>query len=879
MLSSSNLSLFGRGRRLQRFAALLLAGLSGGTAAALDPPPIVFVTRDLGPSDADGRSEGLLAVDHARSGKLMVLEPDGRVRTLVDGFRAGAPSETPADVMDPDVSYDATKVVFSGFASREGAFRIFEVGADGTGLRQITRSDRQVDLSRYGEAAPRLEGYDDLDPCYLPDGRICFVSTRYPEVAPDQRSRATNLYLVNADGSGLHRITTERFGADTPAVEPSTGRIVYSRWWRTAQVADGSAGERFAPPGSTVDQPPTPPPSAGNPPPVPPGSPAYGNTPPPPPSPTSQSSGPPETVVLTTPQEVLSTLPDDKFPGVNTWFLASIRPDGTSMSMYAGAGLDREQTQAYRPSFFPSGEVLALFIPQTPLLGRPGENGLRRFRAGAARPIALGGPQTFEKSALGTAVDESNLSYGSAAALPDGRLLVSAQVAGKGSPRDYDLFIKDGASASPVKLFGFSGTSELDATPLVARPLPPVLPDGEVGALPEEAPRSLSEAFEAGGSFTFLCENIHFNAQVDAPIPNAPPVGKRLAIEFYTSPQRQGTVAADPPILIQRIEIPNDGRIQAELPAGVPLFEVLRRPEGEIPVGRDGQIFHVGGLNFGSTGQANRCVGCHAGHSLIEVSQDIAWTNLAPSALVTATTALAIKDPDSGKQVVFRPEALVDRRTDRVVSEWAAGSEPQPQVELRWSVPIHAREVVLYGPRPGEGRFGARDQLLWSIQARTSRLGEKREERAYTSQIPTPTMRLALEPKLDFDLLTLTFLPQSTSGLFEGRPNPALAEVEVIGRVDAYTPPPQASFVRGDSNCDGEVNLSDAVSLLGSLFLGQGALCCGAAGDADSDGELSVSDAVYLLNFQFQGGPQPDAPFPGCGQGPEGNTACNRECI
>jgi hypothetical protein len=65
-----------------------------------------------------------------------------------------------------------------------------------------------------------------VDPCYLPDGRICFVSSRYPGTAPDGRVRATNLYVVSSDGTGLHRITTERFGVDTPTVEPATGRIV-----------------------------------------------------------------------------------------------------------------------------------------------------------------------------------------------------------------------------------------------------------------------------------------------------------------------------------------------------------------------------------------------------------------------------------------------------------------------------------------------------------------------------------------------------------------------------------------------------------------------------------------------------------------------------
>ncbi len=270
--------------------------------------PIVFAAR---PSPRQNAPD---VVKWAPSGRLLLLDEKGSIHSLVGFDAPGTPDWTPKDVLDPDVSYDAKRIVFSGYSSTERGWRIYEVGVDGTGLRQITRSDRTTDLSRYGEASPRLEGHNDLDPCYVPDGRICFVSTRYPGIAPDNRFRSTNLFVVDSDGGNLHRITSERFGADTPAVNPQTGQIVYSRWWRSGRIS------------KTV-----------LPAPVPPGSPGYGGGNP------SQ----PQNLAFVGAQ-VLSGVADETFPGVNSWFLASINPDGTGMAMLSGFHLDRQRTQAYR---------------------------------------------------------------------------------------------------------------------------------------------------------------------------------------------------------------------------------------------------------------------------------------------------------------------------------------------------------------------------------------------------------------------------------------------------------------------------------------------------------------------------------------------------
>jgi hypothetical protein len=91
-----------------------------------------------------------------------------------------------------------------------------------------------------------------------------------------------------------------------------------------------------------------------------------------------------------------------------------------------------------------------------------------------------------------------------------------------------------------------------------------------------------------------------------------------------------------------------------------------------------------------------------------------------------------------------------------------------------------------------------------------------------------------------------------------------------------WTPsgPPGTAFRRGDSNCDGAEDLSDAVASLGYLFLGDEAPCCLRAADTNRDDEVGISDAIFLLNFLFLGGKAPAAPYGACGRDPEATLPC-----
>jgi hypothetical protein len=69
-------------------------------------------------------------------------------------------------------------------------------------------------------------------------------------------------------------------------------------------------------------------------------------------------------------------------------------------------------------------------------------------------------------------------------------------------------------------------------------------------------------------------------------------------------------------------------------------------------------------------------------------------------------------------------------------------------------------------------------------------------------------------------------------------------------------------FHRGDADDNGELQLTDAIRILGFLFLGGAAPTCLDAADADNNGELQLTDAIRILGFLFLGGPAPADPGP-----------------
>ncbi|MDE0958069.1 MAG: right-handed parallel beta-helix repeat-containing protein [Planctomycetota bacterium] len=85
---------------------------------------------------------------------------------------------------------------------------------------------------------------------------------------------------------------------------------------------------------------------------------------------------------------------------------------------------------------------------------------------------------------------------------------------------------------------------------------------------------------------------------------------------------------------------------------------------------------------------------------------------------------------------------------------------------------------------------------------------------------------------------------------------------------------PPDRFIRGDSNADSTLDVSDVMFSLGAVF-GQVISSCQDAQDTNDDGSLDISDPLLLLLYLYSGGSQPPAPGLTCGDDP---TADALEC-
>ncbi|MFV1968635.1 MAG: hypothetical protein ACC628_24710 [Pirellulaceae bacterium] len=173
--------------------------------------PIVFVTRQQYAPDHHNtatifQTGEINTRSFAGPGAVKIIDfaREGKVTTLL---------EVPHGVArDLEVSFDGQRILFSMRANKEDDYHLYEMARDGSQLRQVT----------FGA------GVSDIDPLYLPDGRIVFTSSREPKYCMCNRHIMANLFRIDADGGNLDQIGRSTLFEGHGALLPD-GRILYDR--------------------------------------------------------------------------------------------------------------------------------------------------------------------------------------------------------------------------------------------------------------------------------------------------------------------------------------------------------------------------------------------------------------------------------------------------------------------------------------------------------------------------------------------------------------------------------------------------------------------------------------------------------------------------
>jgi len=537
---------------LRLAAVATLALLAGGAAPRRALPPLVFVSRAPlpgAPTAVPGLGPHQRAA--AAGGRLLMRASDGAVRALLGAGVA-------FDVSDPAVAPDGRRVAFAMLAAPGARWRI-----------RVLDTTTGAVSDPWAGARDTL-GADDLDPCWLGDSLLAFASTQGRWRAQYADVPSTNLWLARlARGTPTWRLTSERNGAEEPAWDARSGRLLYARWWYNRwRASDASPGVIAA---------------------------------------HARGDGARDTVRVDAAAAEADTV-------ANLWQVVSVRPDGTGLRLEA-SGLDgRLASAGYAPAVLRDGSVVAVAASNLALSPAPGALALHRFapRLGHMRRFA------------GAALDEA-IGYGSPrglaapaacapAALPDGRVVFSWAPGARG---DFGLFVAPARGGAPQPVFDAPGTLELDAAPLVARTTERRSPQVTASAAAPWPP-TLADLRAPRATFRFLDRDVFAGSRARRGVGTAPPRVTGARVRFWATVANAASPHGDTAVLVREAPLAGDGSVDARLPAGIPMFEQvvdaggrgLRSPSGAA---------HVAGLNAGAPGGEARCVGCHVGHSTLAV--------------------------------------------------------------------------------------------------------------------------------------------------------------------------------------------------------------------------------------------------------------------
>ncbi len=287
--------------------------------------------------------------------------------------------------------------------------------------------------------------------------------------------------------------------------------------------------------------------------------------------------------------------------------------------------------------------------------------------------------------------------------------------------------------------------------------------------------------------------NVYANPPLEAALINSSPsVGSVAFADIYIDAPQFGGLSSrsgapdDQVRAVKWLTVPVDprGHFIASVPADTPAFVVLRDASGRIVRGGDRHTLSIAqGNTAARVGTTMRCTGCHLGHASGSVDgeplAELGWTNIAPSAAVSASGGDAMRLIDRRGYVMTPGGGYTDR-----TGPWVASASGGASARLAWRAPMALLGVRLVGAEPGEagfsGSYAISGELRFYLGA--TELAAARQRIASVAPLSGGGTFIRLSRPVAADRMTFTV--DEVAGTRDGRPAPAaLSEIEVIGQM------------------------------------------------------------------------------------------------
>jgi hypothetical protein len=158
----------------------------------------------------------MLRADYGDGARIVMVYPDFSTKVLSHGFHSAC---------DPEISFDASHILFAGKRKPVNNWNIFEMAIDGSAVRQITE----------GIGNCRNPGYQATLYTIVSDKpwyQLTFVGSERGVLNEYGSATATNLYSCKLDGSAVRRLTFNLSSEMDPFIMPD-GRLLFAGWQRS----------------------------------------------------------------------------------------------------------------------------------------------------------------------------------------------------------------------------------------------------------------------------------------------------------------------------------------------------------------------------------------------------------------------------------------------------------------------------------------------------------------------------------------------------------------------------------------------------------------------------------------------------------------------